>query len=84
MQKAYELKALGQMVWEEVKKDGLELAEKAVKQSLKSSYNGFKRWMSESSVMSENKADDIVVPFLSYIDGMVIGKIDGIKLVKDV
>lgn len=79
MEKAYDIKALGQIIIEEAKKDGLTVAEEAAEKLAKAAYRGQKRWLKESAILSENKIDDVIVPFYDMADSIVeplIEKID--------
>lgn len=80
MDKAYELKALGQMIADEAKKNGLEIAEEAVELLAKASYLGFQKWAKESAVLSDNKIDDVAANFYSHLDGFVLPQIEKIDL----
>lgn len=80
MQKAYELKALGEMVIAEAKKDGLTIAEEAVEKLAKAIYFGGKKWASESAVLSENKVDDFAMNFYGYADQFVVPQIEKIDI----
>lgn len=80
MEKAFDIKALGEIIKEEAKKDGLDLAEQAVEKLAKASYMGVKRWTKESAVLSENKIDDILAPALDILDSMVLPQIEKIDL----
>lgn len=76
----YALSDLGQKVKDECAKHGLELAEQAVEQLAKSVYVATKAWLKESALASENKIDDVVVPFLDLIDSFVLPQIEKIDL----
>lgn len=80
MEKAYDVKALGQMIAEEAKKEGLTLAEEAIEKLGKSAYAGSKRWFNESAALSANKVDDFVAPLLSYVDTVVLPQIEKLDL----
>ena len=80
MEKAYDLKELGQMIKEEAAKDGLTIAEEALEKLGKAVYLGTKRWGKESAVLSETKIDDFAAPFYDQIDQFVIPQIDKIDL----
>ena len=80
MEKAYELKALGEMIVAEAKKDGLTIAEEALEKLGKAVYFGTKEWAKESAVLSETKIDDFVAPFYDQIDQFVIPQIEKIDL----
>lgn len=80
MNKAYDIKALGQMIIEEAKKDGLELAEQAAEKLAKAAYNGQKRWLKESAVLSPNKVDDVIAPLYDFADPIVLPAIDSMDL----
>lgn len=80
MNKAYDIKELGQMIIEEAKKDGLTIAEEAVEKLGKAVYNGTKKWAQESAVISETKIDDFIAPFYGQIDQFVVPQIEKIDL----
>lgn len=80
MEKPYELKALGEKIVAKAKENGLALAEDAVETLAKAAYLATKDWIVESAVLSENKIDDIVSPFLNYVDGIVLPQIEKIDL----
>lgn len=72
MTKPYELKALE----ERLKAAGLP----EVEQLARKVYEAFTKWVRDSAVISETPLDDIGIPFISYVDGLVlpeIAKIDG-------
>lgn len=74
MEKAYDLKALEL----KLKAKGLPEVEKLAEKS----FEAFKEWFAESAVLSENKYDDVVVPFMTLVDGIVkpqLDKIDGVE-----
>lgn len=74
MDKAYDLKALGQMMADE----GLPIAKEALEAAGGKMYIVLKKWLQESAVLSENKMDDIVMPFLGQLDGIILPMIDKI------
>lgn len=76
MEKAYDLKALG----EELKKAGLPLAEEVTEKIAAQVYKATKQWLKDSATMSENKIDDIVATFLDQADEAVEKAIAGIDL----
>lgn len=80
MEKAYDIKALGQIIIEEAKKDGLNVAEEAAEKLAKAAYKGQKRWMKESALLSENKIDDVFIPFYEMADAVVMPLIEKIDL----
>lgn len=80
MEKAYELKALGQKIAEKAKARGLTLAEEAVEALAESAYLGTKEWAVESAALSANKIDDFIAPFYGYLDGVVLPQIKKIDL----
>ena len=41
-------------------------------------YMELKKWLSESAALSENKLDDIAIPFLNQLDPIVLPQIDKI------
>jgi hypothetical protein len=77
MEKAYDLKDLGQ----KMKDAGLPIALDALEAAGAKAYVALKAWATESAALSENKVDDIVAPFYGHLDVMVlplIDKIDGV------
>jgi hypothetical protein len=78
--KAYDIKALGQAIKDEAAKQGLTLAEKAVETLGKAAWEGTKQWAADSALASENKIDDLVVPFLSTMDKLVEESIEKVDL----
>jgi hypothetical protein len=75
MVKAYDLKALG----DKLAATGLPLAMDALEAEAGKVYVALKEWLQESAVISENKIDDIAMPFLNYIDPIVLPQIDKIN-----
>ena len=74
MKEAYDIKALGEML----KAKGLIEAEDLAAEA----YGVFKAWLKESATVSENKYDDLVMPFIDQLDAIVkpqIDKIDGVE-----
>lgn len=72
MEKAYDVKSL----MAKMKDSGLDLVEAEVGLF----YKNLKEWAQESAVLSENKIDDIVAPFVGQLDPILlplIDKIDG-------
>lgn len=80
MEKAYDLKALGELVVAEMKKDGLAVAEEATEKLARAAYVGLKVWLTDSSALSENKIDDLLAPLLTVVDGLVLPQIAKIDL----
>jgi hypothetical protein len=78
--KAYDIKALGQAIKDEAAKQGLTLAEEAVETLGKAAWVGTKQWAADSALASENKIDDLVVPFLSTMDKLVEESIEKVDL----
>lgn len=83
MESAYHVKALGEIIAEEAKKEGLSLAEEAVEKLGKAAYVGFKRWVSESATMSENRVDDMLAPAAAFLDPIVLPQIEKLDLDSD-
>lgn len=72
MEKAYDVKAL----LAKMKDSGLDLVENEVGLF----YKNLKEWVQESAVLSENKIDDVIAPFVGQLDPILlplIDKIDG-------
>lgn len=80
MEKAYDLKVLGEIIKAEAKKDGLTIAEDAVEKLGKAVYNGTKKWAKESAVASATKIDDFIAPFYDQLDAAVVPQIEKIDL----
>lgn len=70
MTKAYDVQDL----LKRLEAQGLTLAEEAIMIIFKES----KQWAKESAALSENKYDDLVVPFIDQIDGVLVPQIDKI------
>lgn len=76
MEKAYDLKALG----EKLKAQGLPIAEEALEAVAGKVYVSMKEWLKESAPLSETKVDDFIAPFYDQLDPLIlplIDKIDG-------
>ena len=74
MEKAYDLKELKKKLTEKGLPEVEDLAEKV--------YEATVEWYKESAVASENKIDDVTLPFLGLVDSFVkpqIDKIDGVQ-----
>ena len=71
MKDAYNLKELA----EELKGEGLELAEDAAE----SVYKAVKSWLVKSAAKSSNAIDDVVISFLDQLDPVVLPLIDKIN-----
>ena len=74
MEKAYDLKALGEML----KVEGVPVAAEAAEAIAGKVYVAFKKWVQESAILSENKIDDVVAPFIGQLDPLVLPQIDKI------
>lgn len=74
MDKAYDLKDLGL----KLKGKGLPVLEEAAEAAAGQCYLALKEWLQESALLSENKLDDVVMPFLGHLDGIVLPLIDKI------
>lgn len=70
MENAYDMKGL----MEEMKVQGLELAEDAAGKA----YKALTEWFKKSAAMSANPFDDMVIGFLPQIDAVVLPQIDKI------
>lgn len=71
MEKAYDIKGL----LEELKSQGLEVAEEAAKVVVVSVFN----WLEKSAVMSENKYDDIAVLLYPQLKAYALEQADKIN-----
>lgn len=80
MTKAYDLKALGELIISNAKKEGLTVAEDAVELLAKAAYNSLKEWGKESAKLSETKIDDFISPFYDQLDSLVLPQIAKIDL----
>lgn len=80
MTEAYELKALGEIIIEKAKADGLTIAEEAAEKLAKAAYLGTKEWFQESAVLSENKVDDFVAPLFGAADSLVLPMIEKLDI----
>jgi hypothetical protein len=78
--KAYDIKALGEAIRAKAEEQGLTLAEEAVETLGKAAWEGTKQWAADSALASENKIDDLVVPFLSTMDKLVEESIEKVDL----
>ena len=76
MNKAYDIKVLGQMIIEEAKKDGLTIAEEAAEKLAKAAYVGSKKWFAQSAAMTDTKADDLVAGIYNMADPVVMPMIE--------
>lgn len=75
MEKAYDLKALG----EKLKAAGIPVMEDALESAAGKCYIAVKEWLTESAPLSENKIDDIVAPFYGQLDPVILPLIDKIN-----
>lgn len=80
MEKAYDLKALGEYIAAEAKKEGIPMAEEVLEKLGKAAYVGAKQWAKDSAVASETKLDDWIAPFYDNMDGFVNPQIEKIDL----
>ena len=76
MEKAYDLKELGL----KLKAQGLPIAEEMLEQVAAKSCIAIKEWIQESAVLSENKIDDVVAPFLGHLDQAVLPMIEKLDI----
>jgi hypothetical protein len=75
MEKAYDVKDL----LNRLKSDGLELVEAEAGLF----YKHLKEWVQESAVLSPNKIDDVIAPFVGQLDPIMLPLIDRIDGEKD-
>jgi hypothetical protein len=71
---------LGEAIRAKAEEQGLTLAEEAVETLGKAAWEGTKQWAADSALASENKIDDLVVPFLSTMDKLVDESIEKVDL----
>jgi len=83
MDKAYDLKALGQKIAEKAKEDGLHLAEEAAEKLAKAAYFGVKEWAKGSAGLSANPIDDFAAKFYDQLDRFIIPQIEKLDLDHD-
>lgn len=74
MEKAYDLKVLG----ERLKEQGLPIAKEALEDTAKKVYVVVKDWAKESAPISKTPVDDFVAPFYDQLDPLILGAIDKI------
>ncbi len=82
MEKAYDLKALGEKIVEKAKADGLAIAEEALEKLAKAAYFGVKEWAKESAALSPTQIDDFAAKFYDLADPFVVEQIQKIDLDK--
>lgn len=80
MEKAYDIKELGNLIAAKAKEEGLEIAEEAIETLGKSAWEGTKDWVKQSAVLSENKVDDVIAPFVDTVDSAVEAAIEKLDL----
>ena len=80
MEKAYELKALGEKIKAKAAEKGLSIAEEGLETLAEATYLAMKEWATESAVLSENKVDDFIAPFYANLDAFVLPQIKKIDL----
>ena len=74
MEKAYDFKELGKKIIEK----GLPTLKEVGEEEAKVIYASLKEWLQESAVLSTNKIDDVVMPFIGQLDAIVLPAIDKI------
>lgn len=74
MEKAYDLKDLGKRLADA----GLPIAKEAGEAAAGEVYKAVKGWLKDSALLSSNKIDDVVAPFIDQLDAMVLPQIDKI------
>jgi hypothetical protein len=80
MEKAYDLKALGEKILEKM---DLGLTEEQIERLGKAVYEGSKEWAIESAQLSENKLDDLFQGLYGFLDQFVLPQIEKLDLNKD-
>ncbi len=80
MEKAYDLKALGEMIRAECQKEGIPVLEEAVEKLAVACYFSIKAWAKQSAEISESKVDDFFIPFYDQVDQFVLPQIAKIDL----
>lgn len=74
MTTAYDIKDLGK----KLEAAGLPLIKNCAEETAKVVYKEVKAWLKESAAVSDNKIDDVVMPFIDQIDVIVLPQIDKI------
>lgn len=74
MEKAYDFKELGKRIVAR----GLPSLKEVGEEEAKVIYEELKKWFQESAVISPNKIDDAVAPFIGLADQVVLPQIDKI------
>lgn len=76
MEKAYDLKELAKRL----AASGVPALKEVAEAEALMIFKETKLWLKESAVISDNKIDDVVMPFIDHVDAIVlplIDKIDG-------
>jgi len=74
MEKAYDLKVLGERLAEQ----GLPIAKEALEETAGKVYVVLKEWAKESAPLSKTTIDDFVAPFYDQLDQIVLPAVDKI------
>jgi hypothetical protein len=74
MEKAYDLKDLAKKISD----TEIPALKNVAEEEVKHIYAAVKTWLKESAVLSTNKVDDLVMPFIDQLDGVVLPAVDKI------
>lgn len=80
MDKAYNLKDLGQKISAELNKDGIAIAEEAMQKVGKAVYFAMKAWAKESAALTGTPIDDFLAKFYDLADPLVMEQLKKIDL----
>jgi hypothetical protein len=80
MDKAYDIKALGEMIVANCKAEGLPVAEEAIEKLAVVVLGSTMDWLQKSAELSDTPVDNFVVPLLTYVESAVKPQIDKIDL----
>lgn len=80
MEKAYDLKALGEKIKSKAKENGLDIAEEAIETLAKAALAGTLEWADESAKMTPTPIDNIAVEGLKYLQTTANAYIEKIDL----
>ena len=75
MEKAYDLKALGQIIIEKAKARGLTIAEDLVESLASAVYLGFRDWQKQSAELTPTAIDNMIEGLTVHLDTFVLPQI---------
>lgn len=74
MEKAYSFSDLAK----KLESAGVPVLKEAAEETAKQVYSALKEWLNESAALSETRIDDVIVPFISQLDSIVLAQVDKI------